>query len=543
MSDRIGVTDEAPVQPGSDERPGPSSPAASVQRHQIRGSTLLLVGTVLSSAVDFASQVLLVRYLSKDAFGAWSYALALVILFAGIAQLEMRNAASRFIPIYLERREPDKLLGTIGLALGVAVGLGVLIAAVLVGAVEIVGFRPTQDPLSLRLLVLIAVLIPIQAVDTVFTGLFAAFGASKTIFVRQSILAPGLRLALVVALVAVRADVGFLALGYVAASVAGIALYATSLLGILRSHDLHLLGPRARWSFPARDVLGFAAPLLTSTLVWTLMESSDAILLGYFHNATAVATFRVVLPLARMNGIVSAVFSVMFLPLASRTMERGARSELGHLYWRTALWMTVLTFPILVATMSFASTVTTGLYGDAYAGSAPILALLALGYFFNTALGFNGLTLKVYGRLRYTVSVDIAMAVVNVAVNLVLIPRYGPLGAAVGTATTLVLHNLLKQLGLQHFAGLGWLPRRYLPIYVGLAAVAIALVGVELVLPRHLLVAAVGAAAAGLAGILLSRRHLELRAFFPELGAIPLPGWALELIAPDESPLHHRGPR
>ena len=511
---------------------GTPSRGPAVQTRQIRGSSLLLAGTVLSSAVDFVSQVLLVRYLSKDAFGAWSYALALVVLFAGIAQLEMRNASSRFIPIYLERREPAKLLGTIALALGVAAGLGILIAGALVGGIEILHLRPTNDPQSLQLLLLVVLLVPIQAVDTVFTGLFAAFGASRTIFIRQSVLAPALRLGLVATLIAVHAGVSFLAVGYVAASLVGVLLYVASFRGVLRVHDLHLVGPQSALSIPAREVLAFAAPLLTSTLVWTLMESSDAILLGFFRNPEAVANFRVVLPLARMNGIVSSVFSVMFLPLAARTFERGDRTELGHLYWRTALWMTVLTFPILLATMCFASTVTTGIYGQAYASSAPILALLAAGYFFNTALGFNGLTLKVHGRLRYTVSVDVAMAIVNVAVNLLLIPRLGPIGAAIGTAATLFLHNVVKQIGVRRYTRLGWFPRAYVGIYLWLAAIAIVLALAQTVLPRNLIVAAVGAGLGGLLGLWVSRRFLELDTYFPELARVPLPAWVAAFVRP-----------
>jgi len=59
------------------------------------------------------------------------------------------------------------------------------------------------------------------------------------------------------------------------------------------------------------------------------------------------------------------------------------------------------------------------------------MAMLAFGYYFNAATGQNGLTLKVLGKLRYIVTVDILAAVINLAFNLILIPRYGAIGAAV----------------------------------------------------------------------------------------------------------------
>ncbi|MFN8476214.1 MAG: hypothetical protein U0074_00090 [Kouleothrix sp.] len=68
---------------------------------------------------------------------------------------------------------------------------------------------------------------------------------------------------------------------------------------------------------------------------------------------------------------------------------------------QTAVWTSVLSFPIFALTFSMANPLTVILYGQKYASSAVLLALLSFGYYFNAALGFNGLTLKVYGRLRH----------------------------------------------------------------------------------------------------------------------------------------------
>ena len=43
---------------------------------QIRGSSLLLFGRIISTAVNVVIQVVIVRYLSKTQFGAFAYALS-----------------------------------------------------------------------------------------------------------------------------------------------------------------------------------------------------------------------------------------------------------------------------------------------------------------------------------------------------------------------------------------------------------------------------------------------------------------------------------
>src|ERR1700692_4590371 len=89
-----------------------SSDSIGVARDQIRGSSLLLVGNVLSLAITFLPHLLLVRYLTPEAFGHLAYALSLVGVGKTYA-LGFNEAMSRFVPIYHAKRETTKVLGSI----------------------------------------------------------------------------------------------------------------------------------------------------------------------------------------------------------------------------------------------------------------------------------------------------------------------------------------------------------------------------------------------------------------------------------------------
>lgn len=496
----------------------------------LRGSLGLLAGSVLASGIDFAVQIVLVRYLTKADFGAWSYALAIAALLATLAQVEMRQVVSRFVPVYLEAHRPGRVRGAVALALGVVLVLGTLLAAGLAVVVSLVGLEPTSDPAALTLLPLVALLIPLQAVDAVVTGVFAAIGASRAVIIRQSLVGPGLRAVVVALLIISAGPVSMLALGTVVATAIAVGLYALALRPALRRH-LDAARDRSPGHAPGddgievrgREMLAFAFTLLSSTLVWTLIESSDAVLLGYFGNAETVASFRVVLPLARLNLLAAATFGVLYLSNVSRAHAAGDHSEVSSVYWRTAQWMTLLTMPIFLLTASFAPAVTTGLYGDQYAASAPILAILAVGYFVSTALGFNGQTLKVHGRLRYMVFVDLGAVVVNIVANLALIPVLGAVGAAIATTATLVAHNLLKQAGLARFTRVPPMPRSTIGIYIVVAAAGAALFALQILVPTTLLAAVVLSLAAGGVTALAFRRRLAVEQVLPELLAVPLP--------------------
>ncbi len=511
-------------------QPAPAETHSATARH-IRGSSLLLVGKILAQIMEFGAQVLLVRALSKADYGAFSYALSFALLCKGIAMFGLPDTLSRFVPLYREHRQHDRLLGALALAFATVFGLGLVMAAGLNIGINVFHIRPTDDPAALALLAIMAFLIPIEALDGLLTNLFAAFASPRVIFFRQSVLGPGLRLVLVLALTALQADVLFLTVGYLLVSLLGVALYGVMFARLLREQGW-LAGLRLRvLRYPAREIYGFAIPLLASVLVWLVIESSDALLLGYFHDTEAVASFRAVLPMARLNQGVILTFALLYTPLAARLYARRDHGALADLYWQTALWMTVLSLPIFLLTFCFAGPMTVQVYGARYADSVPIMALLSLGYFFHTVLGFNGLTLKVYGRLRFTVAADVAATVVNVIVNLALIPSYGALGAAVGSATTLVLHNLFKQYGLWRYTGISLFRRQYTAVYGAAAVVSLLLLGLQItILPESLPLALLLGALGSLAVLAVSWRALAVKQMFPELTRWPLVHHARQII-------------
>jgi O-antigen/teichoic acid export membrane protein len=486
-------------------------------RKQIRGSSLLLVGRLISLGINFAAQVLIVRYLSTTDFGAWAYGLSIVAFCQGFAIFGLDRAITRFVPIYHEKEEYAKMFGTIILVVGSVLLIGALIVAAFHAAPERLAnlMKDGQAPVSLLLIMIF--LVPVEAFDMLLIGLFASFTSPRAIFFRKHVLGPSLKLAAVAFTIFLKSSVNFLAYGYLFSYVLGVLIYLFVFVQLLHREGLL---QRFQWraiQMPAKELFAFTIPLLTSDLVSILMHSSDTLLLGYFHDKTQVALFRVVLPAAQMNNVVIHSFGMLFTPLAARLFAKNDYAGINDLYWRSAIWMAVLSFPIFILTFSLARPLTVFLYGARYEQSWIILAMLSLGYYFSVALGNNGLTLKVLGKLRYVVIINALAAVINVAVNLLLIPRYGAIGAAIGTAGTMIAHNILKQTGLRLASGISLFDRRYLFFYVLIIASAFGLFAIQFFVGHNIYIAGSLAALFTILVFWLSKKHLRLAETFPEL--------------------------
>ena len=141
--------------------------------------------------------------------------------------------------------------------------------------------------------------------------------------------------------------------------------------------------------------------------------------------------------------------------------------------------------------------------------------MLSLGFYFNVALGFNGLTVKVLGKLRYTVIINIIAAVIDIALLLLLIPRYGAIGAAIGTTATMIVHNMLKQAGLRLASGLSIFDGQYRSFYLLIVASSVGLFAIQQLISSSLKVAGPLAALVSIFVLAVARKKLHVSETFP----------------------------
>jgi O-antigen/teichoic acid export membrane protein len=508
----------------TDEQDDLAPSARSASKSHLRGSSLLLGGRILAAVLAFVTQVLIVRYLAKDAFGAFAYGLAIVSLIETAATLGLDRSISRFVPIYDERKEYDKALGTV---VGVVVAVGAL-SVVAVGTFVLLVATLSDsiggEDIAAPVVLILVFLAPIQAIDNLLTGLFAVFARPGVIFFRRFVVTPSLRLAVVLLLIASHRGVEFLAVGYVLAGLLGMMLYGALFVKAMKSTEMAKNASRRTMQFPVREVMLFSLPLFTTDLVFVLISSIDAIMVGHFGDASDVAELRAVQPVVKLNQLVLASFGMLFTPMAARLFARGDRAGVSDVYWQTAAWVAVLSFPAFAMSFAVAGPLTVSLFGERYADAAPIMAVLALGYFANAALGFNGLTLNVFGLVRSVVMINLAAIAVNVVLNLSLIPRYGPLGAAIATAFTLIVQNLLRQFVLARRTGVPAFERSVAPTYLAIVGSALVLLIAQLAFSPGLVLGSIGCAIATLAVFAVARRELDLVATFPEVAKVPVVG-------------------
>jgi O-antigen/teichoic acid export membrane protein len=496
---------------------------ASTTKQFIRGSSLLVVGRLISIVLNFAIQVLTVRYLAKTEYGAFAYALGVVSLGSSTVLLGMGKAVPRLVPLYHEQKNYARTFGIIAIATVTIWIVGSLPAVALYAFRDRIAGGLVSDPLGLSLLLVLIALVPVEAFCALLERLVAIFARPRAIFFRRHLFAPGFKVLLVLVVMLTAGDVYLLAYGYLAAGVLSVCLYVVILVREWSRQGLLRQVRSGGIELPVRELFGFSIPLLSTELSVVLRGSIAVLMLEYFHDTAAVADYRAVLPVAGLNMLVFEAFSLLFVPVASRLFARSDRNGIADLYWQTSIWMTVLSFPVLALTTSLAAPVTVMFFGAEYANAGLLLGLLAVGYYFHAALGFNEATLRVHGKIRFIVATDVLGALFAVILGLVLIRRYGALGAAISTTLTFVLLGVAHQYGLRACdTGVRPFEWRFARVYVHVLVASAALMIVQWLIHPPMTVSILLAAAATTLLIRLTRDVVRLETTFPELLRIPV---------------------
>lgn len=107
-------------------------------------------------------------------------------------------------------------------------------------------------------------------------------------------------------------------------------------------------------------------------------------------------------------------------------------------------WVVAATFPLFLTIFLFPEAVLDVVFGASYVQAGTALRILALGALIHVLVGPNASTLVVIGKTRLNMIDDLIGATVNVLLNLFLIPAMGIIGAAIASAVSLGMINVLK---------------------------------------------------------------------------------------------------
>lgn len=413
-------------------------------RRMGRGGGLNLVGAVLNQLALFGIVTLLAR-LGEHDVGRYASCYALLSLLGLLSLAGFRSAMTRFVAMHVADGDAGRLRGTLRLGLGLTVCAAVVIGGILAALAPWVA-EVLDDPTLETGVRLVGLSLPAVTFSDAALAATQGWRTQRPFTLIGRIFEPGLRFALTAAAVAAGAAFigamwALVIAAWVSALLAGVAL-ASRLRGT----------PKANPVLEMREIFSFSMVSWMSALAATGLIWVGTLLLGAMQGQEEVGAFNVATRLVMLAVFVMAPINAAFTPHMAHLFHTERLEESARAYGSATRWILTLSMPAFIVLIAFPRQLLS-YFGPEYRSAAAVTVILALGQLVSAAAGPCGTVLNMSGRVRLTMVDNIGALAVNVALNLLLIPDYGILGAAVAWSVSLVVANVAKVLQARYVVG------------------------------------------------------------------------------------------
>jgi O-antigen/teichoic acid export membrane protein len=381
-----------------------------------KNTSWLFTEKILRILISFVVTVLVIRYLGPEQFGLLSYAISFYGLFSAISILGLESISIRELVKQPGRR--DDILGSVFLLRLV----GGIVTIILIAITLYFSGEPTDISILILIVSTSAIFQSFSVIDYYFR---AEVKAKYSVYVMAaSVLFMS---ALKILLIILEAPLIYFAIVF---SVEFFAA-ATGFLIVYKYNKLKIIN----WKFSkeiAINLLKDSWPLILSGLVVAIYMKIDQVMiknildsedLGYYAAAVRISEAWYFIPIALTNSLFPAIVN------AKNVNEKFYLNRMQKLYDLLA-WMAIA---IAVPVSIFSSDIINILYGSEFRSAAPVLTI----YIWAGVAVFLGVASSQYliteNFTKLSFFRTLIGMVFNVILNLLLIPKYGIIGAAYAT--------------------------------------------------------------------------------------------------------------
>lgn len=217
--------------------------------------------------------------------------------------------------------------------------------------------------------------------------------------------------------------------GYLAAN--SIGMLTETFYIIWKAKLYRYFEPKVRNKTLCKEMLHFSAPLILSALSWWVNNASDKYIVTFFCGVSAVGVYSVAYKIPTILKVFSDVIAKAFSISAIKGFDPGDKDGfMGKSYSMFSFVMTVVCSLLILSNVFLAKILFAGEFFEAWRYVPPLLLSILM-----NQLSMSCESIFVAAKQTKTISWTAAAgAIINTAANFLLIPKFGPYGAAVATA-------------------------------------------------------------------------------------------------------------
>lgn len=406
----------------------------------IKGSIIVLILSLLGSICAYLIRILFSRSLSIEDYGLFYAVFGLIGMVSTYSDLGFGYSVVYFLPKYFKKKNYSKAWNVYIHSQSISLFMSLVISVILIASAPILAKNLFKVEGSE---ILVYIFCFYLIIFSVLNGLIQIFCSIQKQQYYSLITLFRWLFSLIIAFVFF--VFGFSSIVFFAvALVLGHLLTAVLFLYLLFSRHRFLTDNKIIWEKSMiKQMSVFALPALIETLIYSLSGSTETFFLTLIRGIREVGVYNIIYPLASIPIILINPINGVLLPLVSHLME-GEKDKMEYLLKTVLEIVPFIGLYFALFLILFPSSVVGLVFGERWVGIVETpLRILSLGAIVLPLFGVLGAITLGTGKVKEKLKVVAITQIISVFVNMLLIWKFGILGAVITTGLTSLILSIL----------------------------------------------------------------------------------------------------
>ena len=402
------------------------------------GSVIVFIGKLINAGAQYLIILMIGRFLGPAEVGLFFLGRA-ILRFANIGgTFGFSGSLLKFTPEYMVKKQYYNVHRIIKFAILCSGIISVFLAILLYTLAGVLSVHLFGDENLIRVIRIFSICLPLFTILTILLASIRSFRDMLSFSIVENAILPGGIVVFTLLLFIYSREVQSVLFAYI------LSIISSIIIGILllkrslpekEQDDLNIIS--------RKEILSYSMPFMGSGIIGFFLLWMDTIMLGILKNTEAVGIYNGAVRIALFSNIVLASVNSIFAPTISKLHTKADLFGLESAYKTTVRWIVHISLPFFLIILIFSKDIM-GIYGTQFIQGSTALIILSLGQLVSISVGSAGYLLNMTGKPEIEFVNKIVLVVLNFFLNWYLIPLMGINGAAVATATSIALVNILR---------------------------------------------------------------------------------------------------
>jgi len=405
----------------------------------VKSSLFVFIFLLFSRIIFYFYRVIIARDFGPDIYGSFSLALAIFSFAITLSFLGFSEGILRFTPLYRGTKKINNIRYILRWSISILTISSVLFGALLFFASEFISINIFHDPNLIIFLKVLSFVFPFCIIGSVFLCFIRGFEKAKEYTFISEFLQNAAKLVFLIF---------FIVLGMKSSSIvfshfAGVLLvsivsYFYCRYKLPEIFKKNVLNGKTKKKVRSKFVF-YSIPLIFSGILYVLFGYMDSILIGIFKSPSDVGFYNAALPIATFLSFIPTLFLQIFFPMITREFFEKKFELVHESAKQVQKWVFIINLPLFFLMFLFSGAFINLFFGAQYLVAEQALRILSVGFFFYSMTQISENLILAIGKSKILLVNVSVLILLNIVLNLILIPKYGIEGAALSVTLSYIL--------------------------------------------------------------------------------------------------------